>query len=50
MVDAARAQELGGKRAAAVETYQRLLKDLPDTRRAEEIRSRVASLQTEAKP
>jgi len=50
MVDAARAQELGGKRAAALETYQRLLKDLPDTRRAEEIRSRVASLQTQAKP
>ncbi|HEV2057263.1 MAG TPA: tetratricopeptide repeat protein [Methylomirabilota bacterium] len=50
MVDAARAQELGGKRTAAVETYQRLLKDLPDTRRAEEIRSRVASLQTPAKP
>ena len=50
MVDAARVQELGGKRAAAVETYQRLLKDLPDTRRAEEIRSRVASLQTPAKP
>jgi TolA-binding protein len=50
MVDAARAQELGGKRAAAVETYQRLLKDLPDSRRAEEIRSRVAILQTPAKP
>ena len=50
MVDAARVQELGGKRAEAVETYQRLLKDLPDTRRAEEIRSRVASLQTPAKP
>jgi len=50
MVDAARAQELGGKRAAAVETYQRLLKDLPDTRRAEEIRSRVASLQAASKP
>ena len=50
MVDAARAQELGGKRAEAVETYQRLLKDLPDSRRAEEIRSRLASLQTPAKP
>ena len=50
MVDAARVQELGGKRTAAVETYQLLLKDLPDTRRAEEIRSRVASLQTPAKP
>ena len=50
MIDAGRAQELGGKRAAAVETYQRLLKDLPDTRRAEELRSRVANLQTPAKP
>lgn len=50
LVDMARAQELGGKRAAAVETYQRLLKDLPDSRRAEEIRARVASLQPAAKP
>ena len=50
MVDIARAQELGGKRAAAMETYQRLLKELPDSRRAEEIRSRVASLQPAAKP
>jgi len=50
LVGVARSQELGGKRAAAVETYRRLLKDLPDTRRAEEIRSRVASLQTTAKP
>jgi tetratricopeptide (TPR) repeat protein len=50
MVDIARVQELGGKRAAAIDTYQRLLKDLPDTRRAEEVRSRVASLQTAAKP
>lgn len=50
MVDIARVQELGGKPAAAIETYQRLLKDLPDTRRAEEIRSRVASLQPAAKP
>ena len=50
MVGIARVQELGGKRAAAIETYQRLLKDLPDSRRAEEIRSRVASLQPAAKP
>ena len=50
MIGAARAQELGGKRAEAVETYQRLLKDLPDSRRAEEIRSRLAILQTPAKP
>jgi len=50
MVDKDRVQELGGKRAAAVETYQRLLKELPDSRRAEELRSRVASLQPAAKP
>jgi tetratricopeptide (TPR) repeat protein len=50
MLDIARAQDLGGKRAAAIETYQRLLKDLPDSRRAEEFRSRMASLQSPAKP
>ena len=50
MLGVARSQELAGKRAEALETYQRLLKDLPDTRRVEEIRSRVASLQPAAKP
>lgn len=50
MIDIARVQDLGGKRAAAIETYQRLLKDLPDSRRAEEFRSRMASLQVPAKP
>jgi TolA-binding protein len=50
MLGAARVQEIGGKRVAAAETYLRLLKDLPDSRRAEEIRARVASLQTPAKP
>jgi tetratricopeptide (TPR) repeat protein len=50
MVDLARAQELGGRRAAALETYQRLIKDLPDSRRVEELRSRVASLQPAVKP
>lgn len=50
MMDIARVQDLGGKRAAAIETYQRLLKDLPDSRRAEEFRSRMASLQVPAKP
>jgi tetratricopeptide (TPR) repeat protein len=50
MLDIARAQDLGGKRAAAIETYQRLLKDLPESRRAEEFRSRMASLQSPAKP
>jgi len=50
LADAARAQELGGNKAAALETYQRLLKDVPASRRADEIRARVASLQTAAKP
>jgi tetratricopeptide (TPR) repeat protein len=49
-VGMARVQDLGGKRTAAVETYQRLLKEIPDSRRAEELRSRLASLQTPAKP
>jgi tetratricopeptide (TPR) repeat protein len=50
MIGKGRVQELGGKPTAAVETYQRLLKDVPDSRRAEELRSRVASLQPSAKP
>ena len=50
MSDMARVQELGGKRAAAVETYQKILKDLPDGRRAEELRARVAMLQSPVKP
>jgi len=39
-----RAQEFGGNPAAARETYSRLLKERPDTRRADDIRSRLASL------
>jgi len=50
MSDMARVQELGGKRAAAVETYQKILKELPDGRRAEELRARVAMLQSPVKP
>jgi len=48
MIDIARVQDLGGKTTAAVETYQRLLKDLPESRRAEEFRSRMASLRAPA--
>lgn len=40
----ARAQELAGKPALAIETYQRLLREAPATRRAEDVRTRVASL------
>ena len=50
MSDMARVQELGGKRAAALETYQKILKELPDGRRAEELRARVAMLQSPVKP
>jgi len=48
MIDIARVQDLGGKTTAAVETYQRLLKDLPESRRAEEFHSRMASLRAPA--
>ena len=50
MSDMARVQELGGKRAAALETYQKILEELPDGRRAEELRARVATLQSPVKP
>ena len=51
MLAIARVQDLAGNRQAAIETYQRLLKDVPDSRRAEEFRSRMASLQAApAKP
>jgi tetratricopeptide (TPR) repeat protein len=45
-----RVQELSGNRAAAVQTYQRLLKDVPDTQRGDDIRSRIAGLQSLARP
>ena len=44
LVDLARAQELGGQKAEAVATYQRILKELPQARRAEEIRARLMGL------
>ena len=49
LVDIARVQELSSRRPAAFETYQKLLKDLPDSRRAEEYRVRVADLQASGK-
>jgi tetratricopeptide (TPR) repeat protein len=42
--DLARVQERSGKKEAAVTTYRRLLKDLPTSPRAPEIRARLASL------
>lgn len=50
LVSLARSHELLGQRDRAREAYQRLLKDLPQSRRAEEIRSRLASLEAPARP
>lgn len=46
LLDLARAQALAGKPAEAVATYERVLKDAPGTRRAADIRARIAALQT----
>ena len=40
----ARAQDLAGKPAVALEIYQRLLRELPDSRHAEDLRNRLAGL------
>jgi tetratricopeptide (TPR) repeat protein len=45
LLDLARAQALAGKPADAVATYERMLKDVPDTRRAADIRAKIAELQ-----
>lgn len=42
--DLARVQEQSGKKDAAIATYRRMLKDLPRSARAPEIRTRLASL------
>jgi tetratricopeptide (TPR) repeat protein len=44
----ARVQELGGKPGAAAETYQRLLKEIPDTRRADDLKTHLANLKSRA--
>jgi tetratricopeptide (TPR) repeat protein len=44
LVDLARVQELGGEKAAAIETYRRLLKEAPTSLRADDVRTRLASL------
>jgi tetratricopeptide (TPR) repeat protein len=45
LVDLGRVQDLAGNRTAALATYQRLLKDLPESPRADEVRMRLAMLQ-----
>jgi tetratricopeptide (TPR) repeat protein len=46
LLDLARAQALAGKPTDAVATYERLLKDVPDTRRAPDVRAKIAELQS----
>lgn len=46
LLDVARAQELGGKPSAALETYRRILKDVPAGRRSDEVRSLLAKLES----
>jgi len=46
LLDLARAQELAGKPSAAVETYRRIIKDVPDSRRADEVQSKLAYLES----
>jgi tetratricopeptide (TPR) repeat protein len=49
LLDLARAQALAGRPAEARATYERVLKDAPETRRAEDIRGRIAALPAGAK-
>jgi tetratricopeptide (TPR) repeat protein len=49
LIDQARALELAGKKDAAVAAYQRVLKEVPAGRRADDVRSRLASLGTAAR-
>jgi len=44
LLDLARAQELAGRATDAIGTYQRLLKDVPAARRADEVRARLVAL------
>ncbi len=46
LISLARAQALAGKPAAALELYERALKDVPDSRRADELRTRIAELKS----
>jgi len=44
LMDLGRSQELAGRKAEAIETYRRLLKEIPQARRASEIRARLTAL------
>ena len=49
LVDHARTLELAGKKTEAIAAYQKVLKDVPNARRADDIRTRLASLGTAAR-
>jgi len=42
----ARVQELGGKPSAAADTYQRVLREFPNTRRADDLKAQLANLRS----
>lgn len=44
LMDLARAQELAGDKSQAADTYRRLLKDVPTSRRADDVKTRLAVL------
>ena len=44
LVDRARMEESAGRKADAIATYRRLLKDVPQARRADEVRARLLAL------
>jgi tetratricopeptide (TPR) repeat protein len=44
LMDLARTQESAGKKTEAADTYRRLLKDVPASRRAADVKSRLAAL------
>jgi tetratricopeptide (TPR) repeat protein len=46
LLDHGRTLELAGRKPEAVAAYQRLLKEVPNARRADEVRSRLAALGT----
>jgi len=49
LLNLARAQEQAGNPTAAIGAYQRILKDVPDSRRADELRVRIAALRSRTK-
>ena len=49
LIDWARTLELAGRKDEAVAAYQRVLKDVPNARRADDIRTRLAALGTAAR-